>query len=81
MAALEWTDVDLAKRQLCIQRTDWRGEVTSPKGGRLRYVPLTNRLVAALRNHRHLRGPRVFYQDDRSPFTEKAVQNAVQRAA
>jgi integrase len=81
MAALEWTVVDLAKRQLCIQRTDWRGEVTSPNGGRLRYVPLTNRLVAALRHHRHLRGPRVLYQDDGSPFTEKAVQTAVQRTA
>jgi integrase len=81
MVALEWTDVDLAKRQLCIQRTDWRGEVTSPKGGRLRYVPLTNRLVVTLGEHRHLRGPRVLYQDDGRPFSEKAVQTFVQRAA
>jgi integrase len=51
MIALEWSDVDLAKRQLCIQRSDWNGEVTSTKGGRLRYVPLTVRLAAALRDH------------------------------
>jgi hypothetical protein len=25
-----------------------------PKGGRLRYVPLTRRLAAALKEHRHL---------------------------
>jgi integrase len=54
IAALEWKDVDLQKRQLCVQRSDWKGHVTVPKGGRLRYVPLTVRLAAALRDHRHL---------------------------
>jgi integrase len=33
MIALEWGDVDLTKRQVCIQRSDWNGQVTSPKGG------------------------------------------------
>jgi hypothetical protein len=45
--ALEWQDVDLHKRQLCVQRCDWKGHVTVPKGGRLRYVPLTIRLTTA----------------------------------
>ena len=53
MIALEWADVDLAKRQLCVQRSDWNGQVTMPKGGRLRYVPLTVRLTTALHEHRH----------------------------
>ena len=39
MMALEWSDVDLKKRQLCIQRSIWRGHVTVPKGGRLRECP------------------------------------------
>ena len=30
-----------------------------PKGGRHRYVRMTSRLAAALRQHRHLRSPRV----------------------
>ncbi|HWL75425.1 MAG TPA: tyrosine-type recombinase/integrase, partial [Burkholderiaceae bacterium] len=47
MIALEWRDVDLGKRQICVQRSDWNGQVTAPKGGRLRYVPLTIRLAAA----------------------------------
>src|SRR5688572_631906 len=55
MIALEWRDLDLTKRQLCIQRSDWNGQVNSPKGGRLRYVPLTRRLAGALQEHRHLR--------------------------
>ena len=52
--ALEWTDVDLNKRQLCVARSDWKGHVTVPKGGRLRYVPLTKRLTEALKEAPHL---------------------------
>ena len=36
MMALEWSDVDLGKRQVCVQRSDWKGHVTATKGGRLR---------------------------------------------
>ena len=36
MIALEWRDVDLGRRQICVQRSDWNGQVTTPKGGRLR---------------------------------------------
>lgn len=59
MIGLEWGDVDLVKRQMCIQRSEWRGHVTVPKGGRLRYVPMTARLAAALHGHRHLKSKRV----------------------
>jgi integrase len=81
MLALEWRDVDLMKRQLCVERSDWNGEVTSPKGGRLRYVPLTVRLTAALREHRHLRGARVLCQDDGTPLSRQQVQYRVKRVA
>ena len=81
MVALEWGDIDFAKGQLCVQRSAWKGQVASPKGGRLRYVPLTGRLAAALREHRHLRGRRVLYQDDGSVLTEGLVQGFVGRAA
>ena len=64
MMALEWADVDLAKRQLCVQRSDWKGHVTAPKSGRLRYVPMTERLGGGAAEHRHLRGPRVLCTDD-----------------
>jgi integrase len=80
MMALEWRDVDLGKRQLCVQRSDWKGQVTTTKGGRLRYVPLTVRLATALREHRHLRGPRVLCQIDGSPLTQKIVQDHVRRS-
>jgi integrase len=79
--ALEWGDVDLHKRQMCVQRSDWKGHVTIPKGGRLRCVPLTLRLAAALREHRHLRGPRVLCSVDGSPLTQREVQGLVGRIA
>jgi integrase len=79
--ALEWTDIDLSKRQLTVQRSEWKGHVTLPKGGRSRVVPMTVRLGSALTTHRHLRGPRVLCRKDGSPLTQKNVRDYVQRAA
>lgn len=73
MMALEWTDLDLSKRQLTVARSDWKGHVTAPKGGRIRHVPLTTRLADALREARHLRGTRVLLDADRKPLTQKVV--------
>ena len=79
--ALEWTDVDLNKRQLCVARSEWKGHVTVPKGGRLRYVPLTKRLTEALRQARHLRGPRLVCEGNGQPLTQKVVQGMMRRVA
>jgi integrase len=73
MRALEWGDVNLKKRQLCVERNDWRGQVTTTKGNRLRYVPMTRRLAAALQQHRHLRGPRVLCHDDGRALAEHVM--------
>ncbi len=81
MMALEGSDIDFSKRQLQVARSDWKGNVTTPKGGRPRRIPMTRRLTKALQAHRHLRGPLVMYQDDGSPLTQKVVRNLVQRAA
>ena len=48
-----------AKRQLCVQRSEWKGHVTAPKGGRLRYVPLTVAWQRRSASHRHLVDARV----------------------
>jgi len=79
--ALEWTDVDLHKRQLCVARSEWKSHVTMPKGGRLRYVPLTKRLTDAFRDGRHLRGARVLCDAEGNPLTQKIVQVMLRRAA
>ena len=79
--ALEWSNVDLQKRQLCVAQSEWKGQVTMPKGGRLRYVPLTRRLTEALQNARHLRNKRVLCDRDGKSVTQKIVQVAARRAA
>jgi integrase len=43
IVALEWRDVDLSARRLSVQRSDWLGHVTVPKGGRSRQLPMTQR--------------------------------------
>jgi integrase len=73
MRALEWTDVNLKKRQLRVERNEWHGQVTSTKGNRVRYVPMTVRLAAALQQYRHLRGPRVLCHDDGRPLAEHVM--------
>jgi len=79
--ALGWNDTDLRKRQLCVQHSDWKGHVTTTKGGRLRYVPMTTRLAAGLQAHRHLVSDRVLCQTDGAPLTQKIVREHVLRAA
>jgi integrase len=81
MIALEWADVDFAQRQLCIRQSDWNGHVTTSKGGRLRYVPMTVRLASTLRTHRHLRSARVLCQEDGKPLTRQMVQNRMRLVA
>ena len=79
--ALDWSDVDLPQRQLTIARSDWRGHVAGTKSGRVRYIPLTRQLAAALQMHRHLRGSRVVCQSDGRPLTQMIVYGTVRRAA
>ncbi len=58
--ALAWTDVNFPSRVLTVRRTDYRGNLGSPKSGRLRTIPMTDELTAALKAHRHLNGEVVF---------------------
>ena len=81
MMALEWADVDLQNRRACVSKSEWNGQVTSTKSGRSRHVPLTVRLAAALREHRHLRSVRVLCGPDAEPLSRKVVQYVVGRAA
>jgi site-specific recombinase XerD len=70
--------VDFANGRLRVERSEWNGQVTVPKNGRFRSVPLTNRLTEALREHRHqqhLRNRRVLCHVDGTPFTRQYVQS------
>ena len=80
MVALHWADVDISRRRLCVRHSDWRGTLTAPKNGRVRYVPLRERLLDALREYRHLRGPRVLCKDDGRPLSRQSAWTRVRRA-
>jgi integrase len=80
MVALHWSDVDFTRRRLCVRHSDWRGSLTAPKNGRVRYVPLTERLLDTLREYRHLRGPRVLCKDDGAPLSRQSAWTRVRRA-
>lgn len=65
MVALEWGDIDLKRGEVRIQRGETlRGQVTSTKSNKARVVELSPRLREALAAHRHMRGPRVLYQQN-----------------
>ncbi|MBZ0266518.1 site-specific integrase [bacterium] len=85
MIALRWTDVDLDRRRLTVNQNDWRGNVSTPKGGRAGVVDLCEQLHAALLGHQvhtRLLSPdgRVLCLPDGSPLTEKRVRVFVERA-
>ena len=56
-----------------VERHEWRGRITSTKGNRVRYVPMTVQLANALLRCRHLRGPRVLCHDDGRPLTQQVM--------
>jgi integrase len=62
--ALDQTDCDSKRGILHVRRSEWKGQVTLPKGGRERQVIMTERLKAAVTRNRHLRGDRVLWRDD-----------------
>jgi integrase len=79
MIALEWPQVRWSRRVLTIDKSDWRGHVNAPKGGRRREVPMTDRLERTLRAHRHLRGSRVLAGRE-DGVTQRGLERRIERA-
>lgn len=78
--ALQWTDLDLKKGELVVRRSNWKGQESTPKSGKLRRIPMTERLRSALTGARHLRSPYVVSDGSRRAFTNRVVQGLVNRA-
>jgi integrase len=81
IVALEWADVDIERRQIRVRHSDWCGELIAPKNGRIRFIAMTERLAAAIRQHRHLRSRRVLCKDDGTPITRQGAWSRVRYAA
>lgn len=83
--ALRWEDVDLRRRRIVVQRSEWHGHVDTTKSGRTRIVPLTDELHAALAAYRHLRGDLVLYRAEGRKsgqmMSERCVEKLLERAS
>jgi integrase len=77
--ALEHRDLDLQRGRVYVARQQRAGHVGPPKGGRSEWVPLTPRLVEALRALPPAAGPRVLTKPDGSPISESTIRRWVQR--
>jgi prepilin-type processing-associated H-X9-DG protein len=67
--ALQWAAVDFRHRLLTVERAEYDGHVGLPKHDKIRRLPMTKRLTAALQAHPHRRGPNVLYADGDKPLT------------
>ena len=70
----------LTRGKLHVRRTIYRGVTGLSKGGTERTVDLPPSAVAALKAHRHLKGPCVFCEDDGSPFPDHRLRWPLARA-
>ena len=55
LSELRWRDVDLSAGRVLVRRSYCVGQVTTPKGGRQREIPLSPRTVELLKKRRQLR--------------------------
>lgn len=81
---LNLTDIDLKNARMTVRRSVYfkakQNHEDSVKGLLAKPVPLTPRLLDALKAVRHLRGERVLYTDDGSELTPKIVRMWIMRA-
>jgi integrase len=81
LLALHWSDIDWRANKLTVMRSDWRGQVGAPKSGSARVVPLTQRLAAALKAHRHQRSELVFPRADGAARSNTNMRAGLKRQA
>lgn len=82
--ALEQAKCDHRSGKLLVELNQVGKNVHETKGMECRAVPMTGRLAAALKAHRHLRGARVLYDNDGSHVSARSLRTWLadaQRAA
>lgn len=72
-------DVDLIAEMLTVQRKNSDGRIEATKGRERRFVPMTPRLVAALRSLSRIREGLVISQPDGTAFTRKEMGTGIAR--
>jgi integrase len=83
LISLQWTDLDLVRGKLTVNRTVWKGIEDLPKGGRERTVDLPSSAIEALKGQKartFLKGRYVFCQEDGERLTPGKLKTALTRA-
>jgi integrase len=80
MLALKWTDIDFRAKKVYVARSNWRGQVGTTKGNRMRAVPLTTRLLEALRQHRSLKSEFVLSNSEGKALSANGLSYLIERA-
>ncbi len=80
LLALRWQDVDLVAGRITVRQNVVRGVIGTPKSGKPREIALGNDVRDALKAHRHLRGPLVFFNLDGKMLTDSELKNPLTHA-
>lgn len=67
--ALQWAAIDFRRRLLTVDRAEYDGQIGLPKHDKIRRLPMTRRLIAALQAHQSRGDPSVLVRDDKKPLT------------
>lgn len=77
---LQWESVDLDRRMLTVEHGEWCGQITTPKHDKIRTVPLTVRLTAALHELERGPGPFVIYSQRHARAEQRTLTRECQRS-
>jgi integrase len=66
---LHWSSVDLSRRLLTVERSEYRGEFTTPKHDKIRTVPMTKRLASVLGELKQAKRSLVFTRNANEPIS------------
>jgi integrase len=80
LIALRWQDVDLVAGRITVRQNCVGGVIGTPKSGKPREIPLGDEVKAALKAHRHLRGPLVFCELDGRMLKVSETRHPIWRA-
>lgn len=76
--ATKWSDVDFQRRQITVQRSIYRGELSSPKSNRIRHIPMTDVLLRILEPQQRESGF-IFEDNQGNPLTYDGATAALRR--
>jgi len=79
LLALTWADVDFARDQIRIWRSQWRGKITTTKNNGTRYVGLSRNARVALQAVHHQNSEFVFCRADGRPGSEGTAYDMIRR--